>query len=86
METTQIPINGWMDEKLCYIYATYANIIQPHAAISNNIDGPWRNYDKWDESDKDKILNDITNLWNTEKLLMKIESKMVVTRAWVAEG
>ena len=58
METTQMPINGWMDKKdVVHIHSGKGE----YPAICNT-GGPWV---KWDKSHRERqALYDITYMWN----------------------
>ena len=72
METTQVPINRWMDKK--DVIYTLSGILFSHEKgiylpICDNVDGPWAHYAKWDESDRERqVLYNIIYMWNLKKL------------------
>ena len=88
-----MPINRWMDKDMGY---THTQILLNHRkgwniAICSNMDGPRNHHTKWSQTEKDKILYDITYMWNEKKKLQvnlftkqsrltDIENKLIVIK------
>ena len=54
--------------------------------ICDNMDGPWGYYAKWHKTEKDKILYDLTYMWNIKKQtnpkFLDTDNRSMVARGW----
>ena len=70
-ETTQMPINRWMDRKyVAHIHhETLFNYKKAkYPSFCDSLDLPWLYYAKWDKSDRKARLYNLTYMWNLKKL------------------
>ena len=70
METTQIPIIGWMNKnEVGYIYNGILFNHEKGGYPYDSMDGPWEYYTKRNRSDGERqVVYDITYMWNLKQL------------------
>ena len=78
METIYVSTNKWMDIYVhVYIYfIEYNGILYSHKQkeiLWNNMNGLWRQYTKWNKSDRERQILCIMYMWNLKKPNLETE-------------